>query len=294
MNVCINVLDRNPLFSGRQEDKNSTTNIRWLLSINFYCYYTTNIYFFSREKILQIHPYLLQTKGFKIPLSESHWTFCFIINYYFLLPLKKKKKNNINLHLTVSSKSSKLFHPNASSPWTTRRDKSREYQIILYAYRGFHLSTAGPKSAWQRIWKERCSNRGCALQPWCMLQLVRAKGWCVASEICHPDVNQYFEGFAVGRPLNPLFWLSLTRNPTPCPACSALPTRRVPLADQRTDSCRWLPFSFPPPVLVFSQPPSQRWLISTRKLIRWEENLAACVDVAVQWSTPTDGKTAVD
>lgn len=207
---------------------------------------------------------------------------------------KKKKKNNINLHLTVSSKSSKLFHPNASSPWTTRRDKSREYQIILYAYRGFHLSTAGPKSAWQRIWKERCSNRGCALQPWCMLQLVRAKGWCVASEICHPDVNQYFEGFAVGRPLNPLFWLSLTRNPTPCPACSALPTRRVPLADQRTDSCRWLPFSFPPPVLVFSQPPSQRWLISTRKLIRWEENLAACVDVAVQWSTPTDGKTAVD
>lgn len=150
---------------------------------------------------------------------------------------------------------------------------------------GSNLSTAGPKSAWQRIWKERCSNGVCALQPRCMLQLVRAKGWCVASEICHPDVNQYFEGFAVGRPLNPLSWLSLIRNPTLCPDASC-----AACTDQRTDFCPSL-LSLSP--LVFSQPPSQRWLISTRKLIRWEENLAACVD-RVQWSTPTDGKTAAD
>lgn len=170
------------------------------------------IFFFSWKDFQTFHPYL---------------TFCFVINCYFL-PLKKKK--NINLRLTASSKSSKLFHPSVPSPSTTRHDKSREYLIIFY--RGFHLSTAGLKSAWQRIWKERCSNRGCALQPWCMLQLVRAKGWCVASEICHPDVNQYFEGFAIVRPLNPLFRLSLIRNPTLRPACSALPTRRVPPVDQ--------------------------------------------------------------
>lgn len=81
------------------------------------------------------------------------------------------------------------------------------------------------------------------LQPRCMLQLVRAKGWCVASEICHPDVNQYFEGFAVGRPLNPLSWLSLIRNPT-YPRAQLTPTRRVPLVDERTDSCPHPPSFF--------------------------------------------------
>lgn len=81
-----------------------------------------------------------------------------------------------------------------------------------------HLYVVGNKSAWQRVYRkeEWYSNA---------FGSVYAASWrpkgCVASEICHPDVNQYFVGFVRAPPnqpsVQPLLPSPVSLYPPTCP-----------------------------------------------------------------------------